>query len=442
MAKLKKPAEIDLSEEIRSLQSTVIDLQATVISLLRQRIDRDDQETEQVDRMTGILPSDDLEPENGVRHSDWGGDLVPVFKTEIGGYEQLACEARALHEFLEVNRDFSTWIKERIDRYGFTEEDYSPNLGNRSDGKAGKPRKEYHLTLGMAKELAMVENNPNGRHVRRYFIDCERKLLDEIQKKPVEPNPGKAVTPKHDPLQTDPGFDPDYAEFLVFLNVTKGRMGRKNEENAVSIPTAKVLRWLWNTCIDENEWYTASKYRLGQELQMVHTTVSRCIRRLAEWGFLEQRKRKFTECRLIRSVVEPELVKAGGLRSPGSPISGTLPDLRNTGRITTIDMGFVAAEVGSASAAVFLAKAVEFQTLTLKAGREWWSVTREKWTEETGLSGREQATARKKLRKAGLLLEERRGMPSRLWYRLDGEALQELADRQVGSVGKKGYIWH
>lgn len=29
---------------------------------------------------------------------------------------------------------------------------------------------EYHLTLDMAKELAMVENNEEGRRVRRYFI--------------------------------------------------------------------------------------------------------------------------------------------------------------------------------------------------------------------------------------------------------------------------------
>ena len=48
------------------------------------------------------------------------------------------------------------------------------NLSNRSDGKAGRGRTEYHLTLDMAKELAMVENNEKGREIRRYFISLER----------------------------------------------------------------------------------------------------------------------------------------------------------------------------------------------------------------------------------------------------------------------------
>ncbi|EMY5895650.1 antA/AntB antirepressor family protein, partial [Campylobacter coli] len=38
------------------------------------------------------------------------------------------------------------------------------------------PRKEYYVTLDMAKELCMVENNEKGRQARRYFIECEKRL--------------------------------------------------------------------------------------------------------------------------------------------------------------------------------------------------------------------------------------------------------------------------
>lgn len=105
--------------------------------------------------------------------------LVPVFNGELSGFDQRLCDARDLHSFLCVGRDFTTWIKHRIEQYGFIEgEDYSPVLVNRSDGLPGKPRHEYHLTLDTAKELAMVENNDLGRQVRRFFIEVERQARE------------------------------------------------------------------------------------------------------------------------------------------------------------------------------------------------------------------------------------------------------------------------
>jgi anti-repressor protein len=64
---------------------------------------------------------------------------------EHGGKQ--AVNARDLHAALEVGRDFSTWIKERIEKYGFVEgEDFSPDL-RKSTG--GRPAVEYFLSLGM-----------------------------------------------------------------------------------------------------------------------------------------------------------------------------------------------------------------------------------------------------------------------------------------------------
>ncbi|EJT2952862.1 antA/AntB antirepressor family protein, partial [Campylobacter coli] len=47
----------------------------------------------------------------------------------------------------------------------------------------GRPRKEYYVTLDMAKELCMVENNEKGRQARRYFIECEKRLKNLEQEK-------------------------------------------------------------------------------------------------------------------------------------------------------------------------------------------------------------------------------------------------------------------
>lgn len=86
--------------------------------------------------------------------------------------------ARQLHSYLDPGRDFPTWFAERVEQYGFIEEqDFvrSPILG--SKGRGGHNRKEYEISIDMAKELAMVERNDKGRQARRYFIACEKELL-------------------------------------------------------------------------------------------------------------------------------------------------------------------------------------------------------------------------------------------------------------------------
>ncbi|PIT68765.1 antA/AntB antirepressor family protein [Bartonella tribocorum] len=93
-----------------------------------------------------------------------------------------ACE---LHAFLEIGKDFSTWIKDRIHQYKFeegsdfikTQDLRSPKLG--SAKSRAVTAIDYHLTLDMAKELSMVERNEKGRQARRYFIECEKKLKSQ-----------------------------------------------------------------------------------------------------------------------------------------------------------------------------------------------------------------------------------------------------------------------
>ena len=85
---------------------------------------------------------------------------------------QQVVNARDLHTGLGVGRDFSNWIKDRIEKYGFIEgSDFTPDLA-KSTG--GRPSIDYYLSVSMAKELAMVENNEKGREVRQYLIKIEQ----------------------------------------------------------------------------------------------------------------------------------------------------------------------------------------------------------------------------------------------------------------------------
>ncbi|EEY9003405.1 phage antirepressor Ant [Escherichia coli] len=105
--------------------------------------------------------------------------LIPVFNGTIANETTLLVNARDLHTFLGVGKRFASWITERIAEYGFVEnQDYILVSPNREiKGRGGDRRsKDYHLTLDTAKETAMVERNEKGRQIRRYFIECEKKL--------------------------------------------------------------------------------------------------------------------------------------------------------------------------------------------------------------------------------------------------------------------------
>lgn len=107
---------------------------------------------------------------------------VPVFPGQIGGQPATVCDARALHQALGAGRDFSTWMKERIDSFGFVENaDYQVFTENGENPKGGRPATGYLISIDMAKELAMVERSDQGKAIRRYFIDCERKLASRPQ---------------------------------------------------------------------------------------------------------------------------------------------------------------------------------------------------------------------------------------------------------------------
>jgi len=100
--------------------------------------------------------------------------LIPVFTATIGDAPVNAVDARKLHEFLEVRSEFRNWIKNRITDYGFVQDiDYI--AGN---FLPGSDRIDYHCSISMGKELAMVERNAKGKQARQYFIECERRLME------------------------------------------------------------------------------------------------------------------------------------------------------------------------------------------------------------------------------------------------------------------------
>lgn len=103
--------------------------------------------------------------------------LIPVYETNQG---EKVVNAKELHDYLGVKTRFRTWIKRRLEEYGFEKGlDFSTILGESS---GGRPSKEYILTLDTGKELGMVEKNEEGRKLRKYFIKIEKRARKIVEK--------------------------------------------------------------------------------------------------------------------------------------------------------------------------------------------------------------------------------------------------------------------
>jgi len=106
---------------------------------------------------------------------------LTIIKIENKNNQQLV-GARELHNYLENKRQFTDWIKQRIDQYDFIENTDYIVTQICETFQSLNPTTEYYLTLDCAKQLAMVENNEKGKSARLYFIEVERKYKESLVK--------------------------------------------------------------------------------------------------------------------------------------------------------------------------------------------------------------------------------------------------------------------
>lgn len=113
-----------------------------------------------------------------LRQPENGGVKCEVIKIEEHDGKR-AVNARELHQKLGSKYQFANWIQERIEKYGFIEnQDFEVFKIFLKNSNGGRSRKEYALSLDMAKELCMVENNDAGRRIRKYFIEVEKEFRE------------------------------------------------------------------------------------------------------------------------------------------------------------------------------------------------------------------------------------------------------------------------
>lgn len=165
--------------------------------------------------------------------------LVPIYENN----DEKLVNAREMHEFLESKRQYANWIQDKLESYGFEEgHDFLTDLLKTSNGR---PKKEYYLTLDTAKEIAMVENNDQGRKVRKYFIEVEKKarqiysvpksfsealyLASELQKK-IDNDRPKVIFAD--------AVEASHTSILI------GELAKMLNQNGVNIGQLRLFQWM------------------------------------------------------------------------------------------------------------------------------------------------------------------------------------------------------
>ena len=179
----------------------------------------------------------------GFNKTDVNVEALPVvsefLNNEKGGVEVVeiieydgkqAVNARELHEKLGNKKQFANWIQLRIEQYGFVEnQDFQVFNQKVKNSNGGRSRKEYALSLDMAKELCMIENNEQGRLFRKYFIEVEKAARVEYEQDKLDKKASDSFDIKLKWLNFLPGY-------LNLSDVSKLAMAKKIAE-PLGLPT-------------------------------------------------------------------------------------------------------------------------------------------------------------------------------------------------------------
>lgn len=159
----------------------------------------------------------------------------------------IAVSGRELHEFLEIDSNYTTWFK-RMTEYGFEEiADYSllSNFGNQV-GRGGHNKINHVMTIDMAKEISMIQRNEIGKQARRYFIEVEKawNSPEMIMKRALQ-----IADRKIDDLQTRIDTDKPKVLFANAVDASHttilvGELAKLIKQNGVDIGQNRLFGWL------------------------------------------------------------------------------------------------------------------------------------------------------------------------------------------------------
>lgn len=187
--------------------------------------------------------------------------------------EKFKVDARILHMKLGIKTLYKDWSKRMFD-YGFEENiDFILVAQKRATNNPKNPfttEINHYLTIDMAKEICMIQRSEIGRVIRKYFIECEKKLKEsQVALIPNFSNPAEAARAWADQYEARLKAEGENKLLAPKANYTDNVLSSEGYMTVTQIAKdyGKSAKWLNKILQAEgiqykqgNQWFLYAKY--------------------------------------------------------------------------------------------------------------------------------------------------------------------------------------
>ena len=192
-----------------------------------------------------------------------------LIKVEVKNNQQVV-SARDLYNGLKIAQRFSRWVDNNFEMFEEGTDFYKCTSSTVVNNGAVREIDDYIITIDMAKQLAMMVRNDNGKRYRKYFLKLEEKWNDpkEVVKRGYEilQNENNQLRIENDQLKPKALFADTVAASDDTILVRD--LAKFLRQNGINIGQNRLFSWLRDKgyLIKKSNGYTPTQKAMDLEL--------------------------------------------------------------------------------------------------------------------------------------------------------------------------------
>ena len=192
-----------------------------------------------------------------------------LIKVEVKNNQQVV-SARDLYNGLKIAQRFSRWVDNNFEMFEEGIDFYKCTSSTVVNNGAVREIDDYIITIDMAKQLAMMVRNDNGKRYRKYFLKLEEKWNDpkEVVKRGYEilQNENNQLRIENDQLKPKALFADTVAASDDTILVRD--LAKFLRQNGINIGQNRLFSWLRDKgyLIKKSNGYTPTQKAMDLEL--------------------------------------------------------------------------------------------------------------------------------------------------------------------------------